>query len=75
MAESFYNMNLDERYGRLLGMLLRYKSVIADVLNNDEESDFSKFLFALHIAEGAAECFENLQYILFLSNLRYSRTI
>ena len=75
MAESFYIMNLDERYGRILGMLLRCKSVIVDVLNDDEESDFSKFLFALHMAEGAAECFENLQYILFLSNLRHSRTI
>ena len=74
MAESFYSMNLDERYGYLLGMLLRYKSVIADVLNDDEESDFSRFLFAIHIAEGAAKCFENLQYVLFLLNLRHSRT-
>ena len=56
-------------------MLLRYNSVIVDVLNEDEESDFCKFLFALHIAEGAAECFENLQYVLFLLNLGHLRTI
>ena len=75
MAERFNKMNLDKRYKYLMGMLLRYKAVLADVLNDDEESDFFKSLFALHIAEGVAECYENLQYVLFLLDLRYSRTI
>ena len=75
MAQRFNKMNLDKRYEYLMGMLLRYKAALADVLNDDEEIDFFKSLFALHIAEGAAECFENLQYVLFSLNLRYSRTI
>ena len=75
MAERFNKMNLDKRYKYLMGMLLRYKAVLADVLNDDKKNDFLKSLFALHIAEGAAECFENLQYVLFLLNLRYSKTI
>ena len=75
MAKNFHNMSLDEKYGYLMGMLFRYKAVITDALNDDEESNFSKFLFAIHVAEGAAECFEYLQSVLFLLDLRNSGRI
>ena len=61
--EEFARMSLNEKLGYLFGMAVRYRRVLIEVLNDPEESDIRKFIYALVLADGFARIFECMQEI------------
>ena len=61
--EEFARMSLNERLGYPFGAGIRYRRLLIDILNDPEEPDRRKFLYALVLADGLARIFECMQEI------------
>ena len=70
MSANFERMTPLERCIHKIDLLLIYREIIINVLNDDEETDITKSVYLLNLAEGAAFCIENLQHALVLPSIQ-----
>lgn len=70
MSANFERMTPLERSIHIIDLLLIYREIIINVLNDDEETDITKSVYLLNLAEGAAFCIENLQHALVLPSIQ-----
>ena len=54
---NFPEMGFDEKVGHLYGLLLLHKTELIEVLNDQNEPDSNKFLYAIVLADGLANAF------------------
>ena len=59
-------MTIHEKIDFFIRMILTYRNVSIEVLNDNEESNLSKFIYILHLAEGVSLFFEELTNILIM---------
>ena len=59
-------MTIHEKIDFFKRMILTYRNVSIEVLNDNEETNLSKFTYILHLAEGVSLFFEELKNILIM---------